>query len=77
MTATIEVAELQVRLSEIKKLTLAGIEVILTENGVAIARLLPFPAPSTPRIAGLHPGAIGMSDDFDEPLPDDFWTGTE
>jgi hypothetical protein len=28
----------------------------------------------TPRVAGLHPGAIWTSDDFDEPLPDDFWT---
>jgi hypothetical protein len=25
-------------------------------------------------VAGLHPGAIWTSDDFDEPLPDDFWT---
>ncbi len=29
-----------------------------------------------PRIAGLHAGAIWMSDDFDEPLPDEFWLGT-
>lgn len=26
-----------------------------------------------PRILGLHPGAIWTSDDFDEPLPDEFW----
>jgi hypothetical protein len=26
------------------------------------------------RVAGLHPGAIWTRDDFDEPLPDDFWT---
>jgi hypothetical protein len=28
---------------------------------------------SQPRILGLHPGAIWTSDDFDEPLPDEFW----
>jgi hypothetical protein len=28
----------------------------------------------TPRVAGLHPGVIWTSHDFDEPLPDDFWT---
>lgn len=28
------------------------------------------------RKAGLHMGAIRISDDFDEPLPDEFWTGT-
>ena len=30
-----------------------------------------------PRIAGLHPGAIEMSADFDEPLPDAFWLGKD
>ncbi|HZH29653.1 MAG TPA: hypothetical protein VEY11_02585 [Pyrinomonadaceae bacterium] len=29
------------------------------------------------KIAGLNRGAIWMSDDFDEPLPEEFWTGTE
>ena len=28
-------------------------------------------------IAGLHPGAMEMSPDFDEPLPDEFWLGKE
>lgn len=28
------------------------------------------------RKAGLHVGAIWTSDDFDEPLPDKFWTGS-
>lgn len=28
---------------------------------------------SQPRILGLHAGAIWTSDDFDEPLPDEFW----
>ena len=30
-----------------------------------------------PRIAGLHEGQIIMSDDFDEPLPDEFWLGED
>jgi hypothetical protein len=28
-----------------------------------------------PRTFGQFPGAIVMSDDFDDPLPDDFWLG--
>lgn len=28
-----------------------------------------------PRILGLHAGAIQMREDFDEPLPDEFWLG--
>lgn len=30
-----------------------------------------------PRQPGLQPGSIWASDDFDEPLPNDFWAGDE
>lgn len=30
---------------------------------------------ATLRAAGLHPGAIQPAPDFDDPLPDEFWTG--
>lgn len=29
------------------------------------------------RVAGLHEGQIWMSDDFKEPLPDEFWLGDD
>ena len=32
---------------------------------------------SKPRILGLHRGAIWTSDDFDDPLPDEFWLGDD
>lgn len=32
---------------------------------------------STSRIAGLHKGEIWMSEDFNEPLPDEFWLGED
>ena len=28
-----------------------------------------------PRIPNLHPGAMIMAPDFDDPLPDEFWLG--
>lgn len=31
----------------------------------------------TSRIAGLHAGEGWIGEDFDEPLPDDFWLGRE
>ena len=34
-------------------------------------------APPRERVAGLHPGAIVMSPDFDAPLPDEFWLGKD
>ena len=37
----------------------------------------PVPVSTKPRVPGLHPGAIWTSEDFDEPLPDEFWTGSE
>ena len=48
-----------------------GTEVVLTEDNAPIARLIPI----SERIAGLHSGAIWISEDFDEPLPDEFWEG--
>jgi hypothetical protein len=30
-----------------------------------------------PRIAGLHSGQMIVSDDFDDPLPDEFWLGDD
>lgn len=29
------------------------------------------------RVPGLHAGTTWVSDDFDEPLPDEFWLGEE
>ncbi len=38
----------------------------------------PYPKGSTPatqRVGNLHPGNFRMSEDFDAPLPDEFWLG--
>jgi hypothetical protein len=32
---------------------------------------------SRQRVLGLHKGAVTISEDFDDPLPDDFWLGNE
>ena len=53
-----------------------GVEIVLTEGATPLARLAPIAAPTTPRVAGLHAGAIWTSEDFDEPLPEDLWTET-
>lgn len=49
----------------------AGEEIVFEQDGKAVARLVPVPA--KPRIAGLHQGQGWSSDDFDAPLPDEFW----
>ena len=79
MTQTVSVGEAQEKLPDLLAQALAGDEVIITEDGKPVARLVPVPA-STPRkkrVAGLNRGAIWTSEDFDEPLPDEFWLGQE
>jgi antitoxin (DNA-binding transcriptional repressor) of toxin-antitoxin stability system len=48
-----------------------GAEVLFTDGDAPLARLVPVEK----RVAGLHAGAIWTSEDFDEPLAEDFWTG--
>ena len=71
----VEVQEAQSHLKEILSLVGTGIEVLITEGDTPIARLLPVESKSNARVAGLHAGAIWTSEDFDEPLPETFWTG--
>jgi antitoxin (DNA-binding transcriptional repressor) of toxin-antitoxin stability system len=43
-----------------------------------VARLVPVVAhPKKKRVAGLNRGTISTSEDFNEPLPDEFWLGQE
>jgi len=37
----------------------------------------PAPEAAPPRVAGLNRGQIWVSEDFDAPLPDEFWLGQE
>lgn len=67
---TVDVSEVRLRLAELLSEVRAGAEIVVTEGGAPIARLVP----ATARVAGLHAGTIWISDDFDEPLPEDFWT---
>lgn len=46
----------------------------IIRNALVLYNILP-PAATKPRESGLHPGSIWVSHDFDEPLPDEFWTG--
>ena len=77
-TKTVEVQQTQTYLKELLSLVVKGSEIILTQGNTPIARLVPITAsPTTSRIAGLHLDAIWISDDFDEPLSEEFWLGEE
>jgi len=75
LTKTVDVYEAQTHLPELLPLVAKGTEIILTEDSTPVARLVPTALPTAPRVAGLHAGAIWISEDFDELLPEEFWMG--
>jgi hypothetical protein len=53
----------------------AGLASIMPKFSLFYSKTVPVSI--KPRIPGLHPGAIWTSEDFDDALPDEFWTGSE
>ncbi len=76
-TRTVDVRDPQTQLPGLLALVAQGTEVILTDGTRTLARILPVDGEQErpQRTPDLFPGAIWTSDDFDEPLPDEFWTG--
>lgn len=74
MATTIDIRDLPARLEEALAVAASGGEVILIDGATPRARLVPWSGGS-PRVPGLHAGAIRPAPDFDAPLPDDFWIG--
>ena len=76
-TKIIEISQLSHGVAELLAMLSNTDEIVLAVEGKAIARLLPT-APlvtDTPRVMGLFEGQGWISDDFDAPLPDEFWGG--
>jgi antitoxin (DNA-binding transcriptional repressor) of toxin-antitoxin stability system len=74
---TVTIEEAQGRLYELIENANAGDEVILANGGVPVAKLTLLAKPKDEtkqrRTWGGYEGRIWMSDDFDAPLPDEFW----
>ena len=77
MTQTVTIDEAQNKLQDLLAQALAGNEVIITDRGKPVARLVPVAPAKKKRVAGLNRGTIWTSEDFDQPLPDEFWLGHE
>ncbi len=76
MTKTVNIGEAQTQLPKLLSLVTAGNEVIIAEGDKPVAKIVPILPHLQTRIAGLNRGKIWVSDDFDDPLPDQFWMGT-
>ncbi len=74
-TMTVDIKQSPATVAELVALVVGGLEVILEDNGRALARLSAIPEAPRQRIAGLHEGQGWISEDFDDPLPDEFWNG--
>jgi antitoxin (DNA-binding transcriptional repressor) of toxin-antitoxin stability system len=75
LTTTVDVNEFITRIREFLVLVEKGVEITVTQQDVPHARLVSLPAPTGPRTPALHPGAFQPAEDFDAPLPDEFWLG--
>ncbi len=73
MTTTIvDVHKEKKTIKELLSLLENDSEIILAEGDAPVARLVAIGR----RVPGLHEGAIWISPDLNEPLPDDFWAGS-
>lgn len=70
---TIDVREAQRTLADLLARVAAGEEIVLTDGDQPRARLVPVAAPHGKRVPGLHAASMTTTDDFDAPLPEDFW----
>ena len=72
---TISIGDAQAQFQKILALVSEGNEIIISDDNKPLAKIVPFSALPKKRVAGLNKGKIRASEDFDDPLPEDFWTG--
>ena len=71
MTRTYNIHEAKTHFSKLIEKARLGEEVIVAKAGKPVVRLVPMDAPRKPRQPGSARGMVTMSDDFDDPLPDE------
>ncbi len=74
-TMTVTIKDMQLRLPELLSMVSRGNTIIIEKRKRPCARLEGIYTTHKPgkRVAGLNQGEIQVSDDFDSPLPDEFW----
>lgn len=76
MPKTVTVEQAEGHLNELIDLATSGEEVVIEKGDKAKVKLTPIPLVNgKKRVFGQHQGQMWMSDDFDDPLPDEFWLG--
>ncbi|CAB3775259.1 type II toxin-antitoxin system Phd/YefM family antitoxin [Paraburkholderia humisilvae] len=68
---TVNVHEAKTKLSRLIEAAVSGEEVIISNRGNPVVRLVPIEPNKPARQRGLMRGRIWIADDFDAPLPDE------
>lgn len=72
----VNIHEAKTSLSALIAAAEAGEEVIISRANKPVVRLVPVQAMRGKRVSGLHKdNVLHISEDFDGPLPDEFWLG--
>ncbi len=71
MTATVNVHEAKTHFSKLLERVQQGEEIVVAKAGKPVARLVPLEPPPPRRVPGEAKDEVIISDDFDDPLPDD------
>ena len=71
-TVTIDVNDLPEPVRAAVEKAAKGEDVVIVSGGEPTVRLTPV---RRTIILNMHPGAMQMAPDFDDPLPDEFWLG--
>lgn len=77
VTKSIDISTTNLNLEKLVSEMAHGVEIIFVDGNTPVARLMPVGETQSGRKPDLSKGAILTSDDFDEPLPDEFWLGEE
>ena len=80
MTRTVSIHDAKRQLGELIDSAARGDDIVIAKNDQAQARLVPVATPvraRAPRRLGRYRGKLWVSDDFDAPLPEAFWLGSD
>ncbi|MCL4202353.1 MAG: hypothetical protein KJ000_07650 [Pirellulaceae bacterium] len=69
--------EIESAINELSLPDLAVLERIVRQELQQRHSVTPADATAPPRVLGLHAGAWAVAEDFDAPLPEDFWLGND
>ena len=74
-TKRISLAEASDHLPELIDEVQGGDEVVIEAQGKAPVKLVVMPRTRKPRVLGLHEGLVDIAENFNAPLPANFWLG--